>query len=344
MDFAFSEDQRELRTAVRDMLVKQCPPDVIRSVWGGDVTAARPAWDELAAMGVLTALLDESSGGLGLTEVDLVGCAEEIGRAALPAPVLETAFVVLPLLAAAGRRDLVDEIVDGALMVTADFDGSGLFPYADQCAYAVRRDGSHAVVLPIAGSGWEHVDTVDRARPLFRAARADGGEPLSVDAEVVESAARRGQLFASAELLGCSRRLIELAVDYVQVREQFGAPIGSFQAIKHMLADALLAMEKAAPMVAAAAWAMEQGADTAELDVVAAKHATSLGAAAVARATLQVHGAMGYTTESDLHFFLKRSWALAAAWGDVRSTRARLIELLDLPGPRSGHQVAGGTT
>ena len=135
----------------------------------------------------------------------------------------------------------------------------------------------------------------------------------------------RGALAAAAQLLGVADRLIEIAADYAREREQFGKPIGSFQAVKHHLANALLALEFARPVTYRAAYlGRPRRTATTSTHVSMAKAYASDAAALAARTALQVHGAIGYTWEHDLHLWMKRAWALAAAWGDASWHRERV--------------------
>ncbi len=139
----------------------------------------------------------------------------------------------------------------------------------------------------------------------------------------------RGALAAAADLVGVARRLLDTTVAYVKVRHQFGKPIGSFQAVKHHLANALLGLELARPMVWRAAYTFQDetyagGHPERGQHVSMAKARASDAAIATARAALQCHGAIGYTVEYDLHLWMKRAWALAAAWGDAAWHRARV--------------------
>jgi alkylation response protein AidB-like acyl-CoA dehydrogenase len=140
----------------------------------------------------------------------------------------------------------------------------------------------------------------------------------------IADAIDRGSLAASAELLGLAQRMLDMTVDYVKMREQFGKPIGSFQAVKHHLADALGAIELARPIVYRAAWSMATSAHDSATHVSMAKAFASDAALLVAKKALQCHGAIGYSYEHDLHLWMKRAWALAAAWGDAASHRARV--------------------
>ena len=123
-----------------------------------------------------------------------------------------------------------------------------------------------------------------------------------------------------------------MAAEYAKERRQFGQPIGSFQAVKHLLAGAQVRLEFARPVVYAAAWALDEAEPTWWRAASAAKASASDAATEAARVSLQVHGAIGYTWECDLHLFLKRAWALAEAWGSAADHRARVLEsLLDTP-------------
>ena len=135
-----------------------------------------------------------------------------------------------------------------------------------------------------------------------------------------------------------AERMIEMTAEYAREREQFGQPIGSFQAVKHLLADALLRLEFARPAVYRAAWSVAHGEPTRARDASMAKAFASEAARAAARVALQVHGAIGYTWEHDLHLWMKRAWALAAAWGDAAWHRERVAQWLlgPLPGPPPG--------
>jgi hypothetical protein len=134
----------------------------------------------------------------------------------------------------------------------------------------------------------------------------------------------RGALGTAAQLIGLTRRMLDMTVAYVSDRNQFGVPVGSFQAVKHHLADARIALEFARPLVYRAAWSMSEGDPDASVHVSMAKAAAGNAASVAAAKALQCHGAIGYSYEYDLHLFMKRAWALAAAWGDTPLHRARV--------------------
>ena len=338
MRFALTDDQRALRDAVRELLARECPPATVRAAWPGpdaDPARVHAVWDKLAEIGVLGAAVPEDAGGLGLDACDLVPLLEEAGRAALPLSLSETAFVAAPLLAAAGDPDgLVERVAAGEAVVAAGLDGSGMVPWAgvaDALLLAAAPGGEVRLAGPDAAAPEA---SIDGARALGRVADPGAaGVPLALDEAARAAAWERGALGGAAQLVGLARALLEMATGYVKERRQFGVPVGSFQAVKHRLADALLKLEFAAPAVLRAAWSLDRGEDTAARDVATAKALASDAAAFVAGSALQVHGAIAYTTEYDLHLFAKRVWAEARAWGDAEWQRARLAAHLGLTPP-----------
>ena len=158
--------------------------------------------------------------------------------------------------------------------------------------------------------------TVGRRRAPAVRGRAAPTTPIDGDAPPRFD---RGVLGVAAQQCGLADRMLELTVDYVKEREQFGVPIGSFQAVKHHLADARLALEFARPLVYRAAVARSTRSH-----VSMAKAKADDAALLAGRVALQCHGAIGYTTEYDLHLYMKRAWALAGSWGDARLHRARV--------------------
>jgi alkylation response protein AidB-like acyl-CoA dehydrogenase len=143
-------------------------------------------------------------------------------------------------------------------------------------------------------------------------------------AAALAAAFDRGALGVAAELLGLTDRLIEMAAQYACQREQFGRPIGTNQAVKHLLADAVLGLEFARPAVYRAAWSTAHAVPERSRDVSMAKAYASQASARAARVALQVHGAIGYTWEHDLHLWMKRAWVLAGVWGDAAWHRRRV--------------------
>lgn len=332
MRFEPGEEAAALREAVEAQL-RAVTPAVVRAGWpGGDDAALREAWRKLAAGGVLAALVPEPDGGLGLDDVAAVEALDALGYSGLPLPVVETIAVAAPLLAAAGSP-VLDEVASGAAIATAAPQPAGedLLPFGQLCDVALLTDGGAIWLCPRAELDCDPVSTIDRSRRMVRLRAVRGGRVLTEDAVAIERAALRGAVGTAAVLTGLSRRMLDITVEYVKTREQFGVPIGSFQAIKHALASALVALRFARPPVLAAAWALAHDAPDAAVRVSLAKAMASEAALQIARAAIQCHGAIAYTTEYDLHLFAKRAWALAPAWGGAQWHRQHIAEYLGVP-------------
>jgi hypothetical protein len=312
MRFGLDEDREALRSTARDLLAELCPPAVVRAAWTQQPDSA--AWNALADAGALAVLVPQSEGGLGLDETYLVPVVEEAGRAALPHPLTATALVAAPL--GVTGTAVTTDLGAANTTVTTDLGAPGaVVPAATYAeSFLLRSDGglrlyrAHEVEI-------EPVENVDASRHCARVRPLTPGELVTDDAAAVEAAFERGVLGTAAELLGLSHRMLELTVGYAAQRHQFGKPIGRFQAVKHHLANARIQIEFAGPAVLYAAYAMAHGVGDAIRAVSQAKWLAGNAAAVTGRAALQCHGAIGYTTEYDLHLYLKRSWALARSWG-----------------------------
>jgi alkylation response protein AidB-like acyl-CoA dehydrogenase len=297
--FAFSDEQLAMRDAVRGFLEKECTAKVVRDAWTND-TGRSGLWPRLGELGVLGVLAPEECGGFGGDLLDLVLLLEETGRNALPEPVVEHAAVAMPLLD--GKRAAA--AATGEITITVA-PASGIALYADSADLVLVDDD---FVEPGTLSMRRH-ESVDGSRRLFAiGARATGPTGDAFD---------RAALGVAAQLIGLADHMLTMTVEYAKERHQFGVPIGSFQAVKHHLADVALALEFARPLVYRAAWSMARGDGSPSVHVAMAKARASEAALLAGRVALQVHGAIGYTTEYDLHLWMKRAWALAASWGDA---------------------------
>ncbi|MGF7147086.1 alkylation response protein AidB-like acyl-CoA dehydrogenase [Sphingomonas zeicaulis] len=304
MDFRLTDDQRELRDAVRDYLAGEHGPETLRRL---DAEGNRDAtlWHGLVGMGLTGLLVSEADGGLGLGLVEAVLVAVELGRADVSEPVADTALVAAPLLHAAQRQ----QIAAGALKVAL------AHPINPWIADLDQADTLYGGGAALAAPEPQPLGSVDPLRRLFA--------PVAVEPD--DRLLDRAALIAAAQLVGAAERMLDLATDYAKTREQFGQPIGGFQAVKHHLATVAVKLEFAKPVLWRAAYAAEAGHARAPVQISHAKIAATDAAMLSAETAIQVHGAMGYTYEVDLHFWMKRCWALAGAWGD-RAFHQRRIE------------------
>jgi alkylation response protein AidB-like acyl-CoA dehydrogenase len=333
MDFAFDEQQLEFRAQLRTFFERECTASDVRFAFGAGAEEvsmkARARWGHLAQMGVVGILAPESVGGLGLGMVDLVGLLEESGIAGLPEPLAETAAMVVPLLAEVRGDDArrwLQRIVEGDAIAAIGLRGEPLVwgNGADLLLVA-----SPEAVIACAREQGVSVDSVDASRRCATVTVDDVATSTLVEgpeaAVQFKRLQMRGALASSAVLLGAADRLIAFARDHALERKQFGKQIGSFQAVKHLLANAFVKLEMARPVVYAAAWAVDESIDEAGIGCSAAKATSSEAALEAARVALQIHGAMGYTWEHDLHLWMKRVWVVADSWGDASSHLASIL-------------------
>jgi alkylation response protein AidB-like acyl-CoA dehydrogenase len=297
--FAFTDDQLAFRDAVRELLERECTPAHVRTAWTNATGRVPGLWDQLTEMGVVGMLLPEARGGLGMTMADLVLILEETGRCAVPEPIVETAAFGAELLDHAGETLA---------------SGHDLVPWADTADVIVTEAGRFE---PAEVELVPHV-SVDGSRRLFEV----HGSPATADRAVLEGAFVRGVIGTAAQQCGLAQRMLDLTAAYAKERRQFGVPIGSFQAVKHHLANARVALEFARPLVYRAAVTLDR------VHASMAKCKADDAALVTARAALQCHGAIGYTTEYDLHLYMKRAWALARSMGDGRLHRGRVAEAI----------------
>lgn len=309
MRFSFSDDQRLFAEGLRDLLTHECPASHVRETWDDGTGHSPDLWRKLGEMGVLSILVAEEHGGMGASAIDSVLLFQELGRAAVPGPVLEHMAVVAPTVAA-----IRPGAVDGSWIGTLALESESLVPHAS---------ASHGVL------------TVDHLVEDFSVADRhgiDGGRRLAAIGEgrrtAIEFDGDRARLSitlaTAAYLVGLGERMIDIAAEYARQREQFGKPIGSFQAVKHLMSDALLKVEFAKAPTYRAAWSLASGATTADRDVSMAKALASEAAYRASRGSMQVLGGIGYTWEADLQLFMKKSWALMRAHGDAVHHRRRV--------------------
>jgi alkylation response protein AidB-like acyl-CoA dehydrogenase len=332
MDFTFTEDQRLFQSTVRDLLEKECAPSAVRAAWASGDGRVPGLWAKLASTGVVGMTAAESAGGLGMDEVDLVLLLEEAGRAALPEPLLETTAVALPLLRGVGEPTWSPRIAAGDAVAAVAFASEPYVAGAGVADVLVLESGDEVWLVERGDVTVVEQPAVDRGRRVFSVARPDGaGERLATGGEgraLLDAAFDRAALGAAAHLVGLADQIIAMTAEYAKQREQFGRAIGSFQAVKHHLANALLRLEFARPAVYRAAHSVATGDADRARDVSMAKVFASDAALLAARVGLQVHGAIGYTWEHDLHLWMKPAWSLAASYGDAAWHRRRVARAL----------------
>jgi alkylation response protein AidB-like acyl-CoA dehydrogenase len=324
MEFALTEDQAAIAEATRAMLVESCDTASLRKMLARDDAIDDARWAIIKDMGLIGILAPESAGGLGLSFSDLAPIAESAGYVALPEPLIVQAGVAIPLLAdLEDDRGWLNRAVAGEIVAV----GHPFEPFvadADIAAVYLLADGDDIHLV-----GKEEVTitrriSLDPFRRLFEVTWVP--HPSTKVGQGWEATGDRGAVLAAAQLVGLGQRCIDMAVAYAKDRQQFGKPIGSYQAIKHLVANAQVAVEFARPVMLAAAAELLRGNLAARARVAHAKIVAGDAADLAARNAVQVHGAMGMTWEVDVHFFLKRILALKGAWGDSAAHMRLVID------------------
>ncbi|MFF8807754.1 acyl-CoA dehydrogenase family protein [Streptomyces omiyaensis] len=327
MRFLPDAEQREFARALDALLTAAGTPRTARAWAAGDPAPGRALWSRLADAGVFALAVPEEHEGLGPLPVELAVAFTELGRHAVPGPLVET-------VAAAALLDrLGDKAASAAWLprVAAGRAVVSLGVPALTGPYALDADTADAVfvaeddTLRLAGAAGPVQPSADPVRRLARPSA--GGTVLARGPEVAAATAYAAEVAAlatAAQSLGLGRALLDRTVAYVRQRTQFGVPVGSFQAVKHRLADTLLALEFAQPLVLAAALALA-ARGTAPREVAAAKVTAGEAAHTAARTALQLHGAVGYTEELDLSLWIRKARPLRDAWGTPASCRARVL-------------------
>ncbi len=355
MFFALSDDQVALRDGAAEVLAGLCSPADVRAVveHPDDPSAGRAIerWAALAELGATGLLAPEADGGLDLGMVEVTAIVSAAGRVALPEPLGLHAGVAVPGLVAVADTSMIAAAASGELVIGVggiEIDADGPVIEATEGSLTARRvphaDRSGAFLLAAADDQGATVHLVPASKvtievtPSLAASRRLGAvtwtpSPATLVASGPEAAAliddlaNRLCVVAAAELCGLAEGMLEMTAAYTLDRQQFGKPIGSFQSIKHLLADVRIALEFARPCVLRAAWAIDADDSLQAHDAAVAKALASDVAVLAAATCLQVHGGIGYTWEHDLHLFGSRARALAAEHGNAPASRARALRL-----------------
>jgi alkylation response protein AidB-like acyl-CoA dehydrogenase len=321
MDLDPSEDQRELQQMISRFSLDRFPADTVRD-FAAPGHFDRSAWRELAELGTFGIALPESAGGVGLRWIDTVLVHEALGAALTPGPLL-AATLAAGLVPGVLEGEVVPAIVErpahGAIVVEH-------LSVAD-VLLVVEADGIR-VLDPTKLDTTLLTEPTDPATSVSVVGELPVGE-LIADAEAAERVRLLGSLLASAQLVGISEGSTALAVTYAKEREQFGRPIGSFQGLKHLLADCYARTEVSRSAVwAAGVLVDEPEAGDLRRAVAGARVLAGRAATENGKTCVQVHGGMGFTWEVDAHLFLKRAWILETAFGSIDEAAELVAEAL----------------
>jgi alkylation response protein AidB-like acyl-CoA dehydrogenase len=367
MDFEFTDDQLALREAAQAVVGAACPPSLVRAVHEGTGDGGA-LWRTLVEHDWPAVGLPEDVGGLGLGYLEVGILVEELGRVAAPSPFLATATQLVPALREAGATSLLGDVASGAVTGSLALAEDGRWE-PDAVATTARRDGStwvldgvktHVVdaatatelavvargepglgvfVVPASAVRCSTPQQLDPTLPASTVTLE--GVPVEGDRVLIEPGDPRAELALARVLeeattgvalstVATSRAIFEMTLQYAKDREQFGRPIGSFQAIKHRLAECYLAVERASALAYFAALTIAEDDGRRATATAMAKAAAGECSLLLTRDGLQLHGGVGFTWEHDLHFLLKRNMAGNLLFGTAATHRARLASLMGL--------------
>jgi len=345
MDFTFTDDQLAFREAISRFLMTEAAPEMLREIWETDAGRSPDLRNKIAAQGLTALSIPEEDGGLGMDDVAWALMTQELGYYAIPDSLADTAYVAVGLLRALepghrARAELLPRIAEGSLRLAIGHPVNPLVGDAQLAEVLILTHGDEIHLVPRAQVDVQGERSIDASRRLGRVSWqpsaatlvASGEQGRALQAHLLD----RGALSVAGQLLGLAQRMLDLAVDYVAQRKQFGKPIGSFQAVKHHLADVARHIEQAKPVLYRAAHGLARGDGSASLWVSQARLACCEASWIAARKGIQVHGAMGYTWEVDLQMFMKRAWALDSSWGDRGVHKSRVGDFLFADGTRLG--------
>ncbi len=362
-EFAFTDEQAQLRSAVRKFCAENYDEQTVRRLMESDPPFDAKVWARLGAeLGVLGLSVPEADGGVGGSLVDQAVAVEELGASLACGPLFGTVFLAIPALVAAsagaGRDELLADLVEGrrtAAFAVGDragaFDASAVTVTAsgDTVSGTVEQvvDAGAADVLLVAATGPDGVGlyavdgtdaertplvTLDLTRPQATVRFSETPARLvagPAEAErVISHALQVGSALLAVEQVGAAQHLLDLAVAYAKERLQFGRPIGSFQAVKHRLADMLVDLEHARSTAYHAVWALTDGSDDPALAASIAQATCSAALLHIAKDTIQVHGGIGFTWEHQAHLYFKRASTDAALLGNAEQHRDRVAALV----------------
>ena len=331
MDFDFNDEQREIQSTARDFLAARFKPEKVRELAEADSPYDDAIWNEMCELGWPGIAIAEEHGGLGLGTIELVILLEQLGYVCAPTPLISNAYAGIVISRAGSdeqRRRWLPGIASGEARGAAELtcDPEPIVGAAGGSAVLVLADGDGAKLVETGDAKLERVALIDATRAYFRVS-ADGGDPLPGE---VAAAGDAGAVALAAESVGVAQRALDMALAYAKEREQFGRPIGAYQAVSHRLAEMLWDVEEARSLVYYAAWCADSQPESLPLAASMAKARASDAADAVTHNAIQVLGGIGFTWEHDVHFFLKRARCSAQLLGSAGRHRERVAGLVGL--------------
>ncbi len=369
MNLEFSDDQKFVQKTARDYLTENAPLSLCRAVLEGNKPYDPALWKGVAEMGWLGTAVPETYGGAGLSHLELVLIAQELGRTLAPIPFSSSVYLATEAILQAGseaqKQKWLPKLASGEAIGTlalveglGDFDASSAdgtrfdgsrvtgvkLPVSDGCAANValvvarEGDGHSLVLVELDGEGVTRtaLASFDASRPLARlqleGARGDRLGAAGQGASLVRDVLDRAAVLMGYEQIGGAERALDLTRSFTMGRFAFGRPVASFQALKHRLADVYAKTQIALSNGYFAAWALSNGSDELAVAACSTRVAASEAFVLASEEMIQMHGGVGFTWEYDCHLFYRRARALAAALGTAHEWREKLVSRLEASG------------
>ena len=331
MDFDFNDEQREIKSTAHEFLASRFKPERVRELAESESPYDDGLWREFSDLGWPGISISEEHGGQGLGTVELVILQEELGYVCAPSPFIANALAGAAIEGAGSdeqKSKWLPGIASGEARGSAEMtcDPDPILGAARGASILVLANGDGAKLVEPEDAELERIDMIDSTRAYFRV-KADGGEEMPGE---IAHAGSIGQIAMAAELVGIGQRALDMAVEYAKERQQFGRPIGAYQAVSHRLAEMLWDVEEARSLTYSAAWAADSDPDLVPIAASMAKARASDAATSVTHNAIQTLGGIGFTWEHDIHFFLKRARASAQMMGSARLHRDRVASLVGM--------------
>jgi alkylation response protein AidB-like acyl-CoA dehydrogenase len=330
MDLTYTEEQELFRSSVREFVSDRLPPERLAEIADGADGWDPALWKEACGLGLAGISVSEGQGGAGMGFVEEAIVAEELGRGVFPGPWLGSVILAQPALAAS--PELLSAITAGERVATVDLGSKGLIPDLPAADLIVTARENEIRVTEKDRVEWHIEETVDGTRRLGRVEYPEGnGSPLAVgtDANRIASEIRtRGLAALAAEATGVAERAMDIAVQYAKEREQFGSPIGKYQAVSHQLADTYMDVQLMKSLSLWAAVALEDRDGDAAMAAETAKQFAADAAVRACERAIQVHGGIGFTWEHPLHRYYKRALWIRAFLGTGDEVRSAIADRL----------------
>jgi alkylation response protein AidB-like acyl-CoA dehydrogenase len=327
MQLEFTPEQEELRDSVRAVLARECPISLVREVVEKG-TAPDGLWARMIELDWPALTIAEEHGGIGLGFVELAVVLEELGRVVAPSPLFATVAQFAPVIREAGSDEQRDRFLGGIAKgeLTGAVAVNGLAIDGATAEEVVVVEGERTVVVPRADLDVTPVEPLDKSRPLARVVLTGdvSADRVLTHPDRVERAIDEATVALAVEMVGTCQTIFDLTLQYAKDREQFGVPIGSFQALKHKLADMYVALERARACAYFAAVTIAEDDERRAVATSMAKAAVGDAQRLIAQEGIQIHGGIGYTWEHDLHLYVKRAKAGDTLLGTASAHRARI--------------------